>query len=158
MVDFEQAIMKEFKNSFNEDVACYFRNGYVDTDLGYEFAPAYVNMLSDSFVQKPEGDVFISTAITYGTTINGSIGLSIVKEDLFSLNFRIYTPSGKSFKKEKDLESVLDSIFLNKAFDFSDFSIYSDTDSPKDTSRDGPTKDGGYFIKSINYRMICRYI
>ena len=157
MVDYAQLMLKKFASEFNEDVDCFFRQGYVDNSINYEVGPSYINMLTDNIVTKPNGKVFMYVNVIEGITNNGSIGSDVLQEDPFTMQFRVYTPNGSSFKESKEIESKLDLIFKRKDFVFGDACINSDTVSPKDKSMNLAEAEDGFHVLSINYRYLCRY-
>lgn len=157
MADVTAYLMQKFFTEFNEDVICHFRQGYVDDDLGWDVGPTYMQMSTDTVVEKPNNEVYMSVNLVDGTTNNTSIGTQILKQDSVSLVFRIYTPRPKSFKRDTELRAALDPIFLNKRFAESEFEIQPDSASPMTRDLDMPSGDDGMFIRTVSYRFEVRY-
>jgi len=157
MVDYSQFMLKKFVTNFNEDVVCFFRQGYFDDDMGFDNGPYYANMLSDEVSKKPRGSVFMYVNVLEGVTNNGSIGSDILQVEPFTLQFRTYTPNGSSFKKSNEIVDVLDTIFKGKNFTEDSFCVNADSATPKDTTTMLADASDGYHVKTINYRFDCRY-
>lgn len=156
-MSYTKLINKYFSDNFNEDIACLFKQGYVTDTVDLD--ADCINMLSDSVVEQPASEFFIRMGMFAGATANASIGTAdnVRKRLPVSLRFNLYTPAGKSNKKEVDTVAILDSLFLGLNLKYESEYIYSDTANPKTEAKVDSTGSSVWSDKTVTYRLVYEY-
>eukprot|EP00919_Chromeraceae_sp_WS-2016_P068759 GHVR01162725.1.p1 GENE.GHVR01162725.1~~GHVR01162725.1.p1 ORF type:complete len:175 (-),score=7.86 GHVR01162725.1:80-559(-) len=154
--DFEITINEYLSSNYALNNVIFFRDGYLTSTI--DFGPTFVDMQTDSAVEKPDHEAFTSFRIVHGVVINAVIGYKdVIKRESVSLEFSIFRPKSDSRKDTNEIEDELDRLFLNSRFDGSGFQILPDTANPKSTVDIPARGDDISSIKQIQYRFLYMF-
>lgn len=152
--------LQYFAQNFNEDIFVNSRDGFIYTngnEIGDNF---FVNFSTGAIQQnQPTDDVWMTTKIlrqpTRPSTIGG--GSSMLKDEGFLFNVRIFTPRGQTNKRAYEIESALDTTFNFESISATDAVIYTEKDVLKLADEPFATSESVWSELRLSYRFFARY-
>lgn len=162
MAEYYEDFIKIFTEGFSRDVYCHFPEGLFFGSL--DEGACFLNMSTMAISQQqPEESEWIRMRIVDGTVFNSAIGSGNekLKSSIVFVEFDLFWPQSQSKKKILEIESDLDSLFLNIKFRTGtgdSEEIYSQQDSPKAVvSERTATGKNVFNEKNITYSFVRRF-